>query len=62
MYIYVYIYIHIHIHIRACGHRVSRAWCRRGTRAHSLATFESSRQEDKADATGHQTRGIKRAA
>ena len=27
---HVYIYIRIHIHIRACGHRVSRAWCRRG--------------------------------
>ena len=32
MYVYIYIYIHIHIHIRACGHRVSRPWCRRGWR------------------------------
>ena len=30
IYVYIYTYIHTYIHVRACGHRVSRPWCRRG--------------------------------
>ena len=28
--IYIYIYIYIYVYVWACGHRVSRPWCRRG--------------------------------
>ena len=43
--IYIYIYIYTYIHIRACGHRVSRPWRRRGpTSCHTPSGTERGRR------------------